>query len=74
MKKNKNANVSGSKTEFPLHRNISSGVGVTADFDTNDPFESESSYAGNSVDEHVTMEEANEYIGYKQISQINNNL
>lgn len=31
-------------------------------------------YAGDSVNEHVSLEEANEYLAKKEIGQINNNL
>jgi hypothetical protein len=47
--------------------------GMTTDLDTNNPFVSESVYAGDSVDEHVTIEEANSYLAEKEIHQVFDN-
>lgn len=48
-------------------------MGMTEDLDTSNPYESESMYAGDSVDEHVTIEQANQYLGEKEIKQVYDN-
>ena len=56
--------------EIPMTTSLNPVFGMTADLDTNNPFESEAVYAGDSIDEHVTLEEANAYIAEKEIKQV----
>jgi len=59
------------KREIPTTKSINSAAfGMSTDLDTNNPFESEAVYAGDSVDEHVTLEEANTYLAEKEIKQV----
>ncbi len=59
--------------EIPHSTPLNPMFGMTADLDTNNPFESEAVYAGDSVDEHVTLEEANAYLAEKEIKQVYDN-
>ncbi|WP_164670758.1 hypothetical protein [Virgibacillus doumboii] len=65
------------KKEFPLptqaNANSDGEFRVHDGLDANHPFEVEDNYAGDSVDKHKELEDANETIAKKEISQINNN-
>ncbi|WP_078548298.1 hypothetical protein [Litchfieldia alkalitelluris] len=59
--------------DIPQSTPLNPMVGMSTDLDTNNPFESESTYAGDSVDEHVTLEQANSYLAEKDIKQVYDN-
>ncbi|MBD8067612.1 hypothetical protein [Bacillus sp. PS06] len=59
--------------EMPSSTPLNPMVGMTAGLDTNNPLVSEATYAGDSLDEHVTMEEANSYLAEKEINQVFDN-
>lgn len=59
--------------EIPLNTSLNPVFSVTNDLDTNNPFESEAAYSGDSVDEHVTIEQANAYLAEKEIMQVFDN-
>ena len=61
------------QTDLPINTTLNPSFGMSNILDTNNPLLSESVYAGNSVDEHVTLEEANGYLAEKEISQVNEN-
>ncbi|MCH1626854.1 hypothetical protein [Fredinandcohnia quinoae] len=63
-----------SNGDIPLNTPLNPVFGMANHLDTNNPFLTESAYAGNSVDKHVTLEEANEYLAEKELSQMNENL
>ncbi|WP_260471833.1 hypothetical protein [Bacillus sp. HMF5848] len=46
---------------------------VTTALDSNNPLKEASQYAGESIDEHTTLEQANEFIANKEIKQVFNN-
>ncbi|MCA1030949.1 hypothetical protein LCL95_07950 [Bacillus timonensis] len=56
--------------EMPMNTPLNPVFSMSSELNTNNPFESEASYAGNSVNEHVAMEEANEFLAEKEISQV----
>ncbi|MFT4414851.1 hypothetical protein ACLM5H_13410 [Fredinandcohnia humi] len=59
--------------DIPMNTPLNPVFGMSNALDTNNPFLSESVYAGNSVDEHTTLEQANAYIADKELTQINEN-
>ena len=59
--------------DLPMNTPLNPVFGMSNLLDTNNPFLSEDMYAGNSIDEHVVLEEANAYLAEKEISQINEN-
>ncbi|MDF0726949.1 hypothetical protein PY093_09495 [Cytobacillus sp. S13-E01] len=59
--------------DIPMGTPLNPVVGMSEDLDTNNPFESEAMYAGDSVDEHVTLEQANQYFAEKEIKQVYDN-
>lgn len=52
----------------------SEGIGIRTDLDTKHLFDTVDRYAGDSVNEHKQMEEANEHFASEEIEQVNNNL
>lgn len=62
-----------SNNDIPLNTPLNPVFGMSNAIDTNNPFLSESVYAGNSIDEHTTLEQANAYLAEKEIGQINEN-
>ncbi|WP_088105211.1 hypothetical protein [Halalkalibacter urbisdiaboli] len=48
-------------------------IGLQNEIRSNFPFDTTDRYAGDSVDKHKEMENANEDIAKEEISQINNN-
>jgi hypothetical protein len=62
------------KAEMPLSTPLNPEYGLTAEFNMYNPLQAASFYSGDSVDEHVTLEEANEFLAEKEISQNDNNL
>jgi hypothetical protein len=59
-----------SNREIPMTTPLNPVFGMNADLDTHNPFKSEAEYAGDSIDEHVTLEQANEYFAEKEIKQV----
>lgn len=70
MKNNLNE---GLNHDIPKNTPLNPVFGMSNALDTNNPFLSESAYAGNSVDEHTTLEQANSYLAEKELGQINEN-
>jgi hypothetical protein len=56
-------------TDTPLNPEMS----IRSDLNSEDPFGSRSYYAGDSVDEHKKMEEANQSIAEAELQQQNDN-
>ncbi|MFC3882199.1 hypothetical protein ACFOU2_01120 [Bacillus songklensis] len=56
-------------TDTPLNPEIS----IRSDLNSENPFGSRSYYAGDSVDEHKKLEEANQYIAEEELQQQNDN-
>jgi len=63
MSKEKSNDIPGTTPLNPV-------FGMNTSLDTNNPFKSEATYAGDSVDEHTTIEQANEYLAEKEIKQV----
>lgn len=61
------------KSPSPIEINISEKLGVNNDLKTDPFFDVENRLAGDSVNEHKTIEKANELLAEEEISQINNN-
>ncbi|RFB18344.1 hypothetical protein DZB84_05385 [Bacillus sp. HNG] len=59
--------------DIPMNTPLNPVFGMSNSLDTNNPFLSESVYAGNSIDEHTTLEQANAYLAEKELGQINEN-
>ncbi|WP_453990562.1 hypothetical protein [Bacillus nitroreducens] len=59
--------------DIPMNTPLNPVFGMSNTLDTNNPFLSESAYAGNSIDEHTTLEQANAYLAEKELGQINEN-
>ncbi|THE12633.1 hypothetical protein E1I69_10590 [Bacillus timonensis] len=59
--------------DIPMNTPLNPVFGMSNSLDTTNPFLSESVYAGNSVDEHTTLEQANAYLAEKELGQINEN-
>ncbi|MEH7235577.1 hypothetical protein [Bacillus sp. JJ1562] len=62
-----------SNHDIPMNTPLNPVFGMSNALDTNNPFLSESVYAGNSIDEHTTLEQANAYLAQKELGQINEN-
>ncbi|WP_077617195.1 hypothetical protein [Bacillus sinesaloumensis] len=60
-------------SDMPMNTPLNPVFGMSNTLDTNNPFLSESVYAGNSIDEHTTLEQANAHLAEKEIGQINEN-
>jgi hypothetical protein len=72
--KKENDPLKDGKAEIPLSTPLNPEYGLTAEFNQYNPLQAASYYSGDSVDEHVTQEEANEFLAEKEISQNHNNL
>ncbi|MGM7684236.1 hypothetical protein ACSVDA_19055 [Cytobacillus sp. Hm23] len=72
-KQNKVKSTMEDETELPLGTTLNPSVMLTANFDSNNPFKSEIQFSGDSTNEHVIQQEANEYIAQKEIGQSKNN-
>ncbi|MDY0406785.1 hypothetical protein P5G51_016740 [Virgibacillus sp. 179-BFC.A HS] len=62
------------KFQFPVEANTNGEISATTGLHTNNPFNQEDNFAGDSVDDHKEFEAANEHLAKKQLSQLNNNL
>lgn len=69
---NNNNNV-GKMEEIPKGTALNPEYVMTSAFHSNFILQDDSVYAGESVDEHTSIENANEYLAKKELGQINNN-
>ncbi|MFS0864087.1 hypothetical protein [Fredinandcohnia sp. 179-A 10B2 NHS] len=60
-------------SDIPATTPLNPVFGMSNALDTKNPFLTESVYAGDSVDEHTTLEQANAYIADKELGQLNEN-
>lgn len=73
MRKNREDYLKAEKSEIPMNTPLNPEFGMSADFNAYNPLQSESFYTGESVDEHVVQEEANEYLADKDNSEMHPN-
>ncbi|WP_163538719.1 hypothetical protein [Gracilibacillus sp. YIM 98692] len=59
--------------QMPNQANNDGEIGIRKDIDPAHPENTLERYAGDSVDEHKELEEANEYIADKEIGQVDRN-
>jgi hypothetical protein len=60
--------------EIPSNTPLNMTYSVRTDLNSENPFNTTSYYAGDSVDEHKDLEEANDYFNEKELGQENENL
>ncbi|MRH43799.1 hypothetical protein GH741_14065 [Aquibacillus halophilus] len=53
--------------------NSAEGIGIRTELDSEHPYHTIDQYAGDSVDEHKEIENANEHFADEELDQINNN-
>lgn len=66
-------NNQASKMEIEMNTVLNPDYTLSSMFHQHHLLQDDSAYAGDSVNEHVSLEEANEYLGKKQIGQISEN-
>ncbi|WP_407271544.1 hypothetical protein [Radiobacillus sp. PE A8.2] len=66
MKQNKQPNYTKKEVD-------SENIGMRSDLDAEHPLKTVDRYAGDSLEEHKQLEEANEYLGEKITKQVFNN-
>lgn len=62
------------KRELPLDTVLNPEMRMSTDFHFRQTFLDEEAYAGGSVGEHTSIEQANEYLAEEEIKQIFHNL
>jgi hypothetical protein len=60
--------------EIPTNTPLNMTYSVRTDLSSENPFNTTSYYAGDSVNEHKDLEESNQYIAQKELGQENENL